>query len=82
MTNEIAEVLSKTWDHLFTITLAALTPRDAAVLLQMPLPAAAAARVDRMALTGDVLATQRACQQWNNACKAAVRQQQESACST
>jgi hypothetical protein len=67
--------LSRTWEHLFRRTLAALDPPAAIALLwHTPALVDHMARVERLALTGDVLATQQACQAWNKAVKQAVQE--------
>jgi hypothetical protein len=79
MTPDMLRTLSRTWTHLCTKTLADLEPRAAVAILKDPVVAAVEARVNRLARTGDVLATQVACQAWNTAVKAAVGRLEEPA---
>jgi hypothetical protein len=74
MTPDMLRTLSKTWTHLCNVTLDGLEPREAVAVLKDPIVAAIEARVNRLALTGDVLATQLACQHWNAAIKNARAQ--------
>jgi hypothetical protein len=69
MNAEMLEVLRKTWTHLCTKTLVGLEPWEAVAILKTPAVAEVEASVNRLALTGDVLAVQVACQQWANAAK-------------
>lgn len=69
MTEEIARTLAQTWTHLCDKTFAGLPTAAAVAVLQRPAVVALIARVDRLALTGDVLATQRACQAWVRTCR-------------
>lgn len=87
MTPDIRRTIAQTWTHLCTRTLVRhaadstaarpefvpLEPREAVAILKDPVVRAVEERVNRMALSGDVIATQLACQHWNTACKKALK---------
>jgi hypothetical protein len=91
MTPEMLRTLSRTWTHLCAKTLVRhaptstpavpvfepLEPTEAVTILKDPVVAAVEARVNRLALTGDVLATQMACQEWAHAVKKACSRLEE-----
>jgi hypothetical protein len=60
--------------HILTHTLAGLPAATVAHLVLMPAVLAAVERMNAMADTGDVLATQQAAQAWNRALKVAIQE--------
>ena len=60
--------------HIYGQTLADTTPEERQAIRADPQVGQAQARVDQRAASGDVLATQAACQAWNGAVRACLKQ--------
>jgi len=70
----IPDVLIQARTHILTTTLAGLPAATVTHILLDPTVGKAVACVNAMADSGDVLATQHACQAWNRALKAAIQE--------
>ena len=74
---QIDASITKARGHILTHTLAGLSKASVTRLFLSPIVGDAVARVNKMADSGDLLATQQACQAWNRACKAVALEEKK-----